>query len=81
MNEQLILTLIAVVLGGALVMGGRKLMKSTSEGARRLKMVLLGGIVLFVGAFAVEAFGPGGAVIAAAILGITIWVTKGFKQK
>jgi uncharacterized membrane protein len=81
MNEQLILTLIAVVIGGSLVMGGRKLMKSNNEGARRLKMVMLGIIVLIAGAFAVEAFGLGGAVIALAALGIAVWVTKGFKQK
>lgn len=81
MNNQLTLILIASVVGWLLVTGGRKLMKSSNEGARRVKMVVLGVVVLIAGAFAVEAFGPGGTVVAVAILGVIFWVTKGFKQK
>ena len=81
MHDQQVLTLIAIVLGGLLVMGGRKLMKSDNEGARRVRWVLLGIAVLIAGAFSIEAVGPGGTIVVAAILAVITWVMKGFRQK
>lgn len=81
MHDQQVLTLIAIVLGGLIVMGGRKIAKSTNEGARRLRWVLLGAAILAAGAFSIDTFGLGGTAAAAVILGVIAWVAKGFKQK
>lgn len=57
-----------------------KLIRSTSEGARRIKIV--GGIalVLLVAGVMVSAMGPVGAIGAGIAIAATVWVFKGFKK-
>ena len=58
----------------------RRLMAAKSEGARRIKLVLGGCIVLFVGAFLLAEAGVAGTLITAAVIGTIVWVRKGFNK-
>ena len=57
------------------------LIRSPSEGARRLKWVIGLAIALPIGAVLVGEIGVGGVVALAAVIAALIWVAKGFKSK
>lgn len=57
-----------------------KLIRSPSEGARRLRIVVysLGG--LGVMALVAADYGIGGVLITAAVIGVGVWIKRGFKS-
>ena len=75
----LVLGVVFALVGGAAALIW-KLFRSPSEGARRIRWVLYGLAALFVGACVLAASGPGGLLVAAAIIGASIWVFRGFKR-
>lgn len=68
-----------LLLGLALV-GIIRLFKSPSEGARRTRWVLGGGAALFVLAFIGDMGGIPAVAITLVVLGLGIWVYRGFKN-
>lgn len=57
-----------------------KLLRSPSEGARRVRWVVGGGFVLFVGAIIVQSLGVGAALATVAVLAVITWVVRGFRK-
>ena len=57
-----------------------KLLRSPSEGARRVRWVAGGGLVLSIGALIVHDFGVGAALITIAVLAVITWVVRGFRK-
>lgn len=73
---------VGLVLGliGSLAMAIRALLKSRSEGARRVKIV--GGIalLLLIGSVLVSLFGPVGALGIGVVAAAIYWVARGFRK-
>lgn len=57
-----------------------KLMRSQSEGARRIRIVLYTLIGLSVAALIIHDGGVGVALVVAALIGAGIWIKRGFKS-
>lgn len=57
-----------------------KLMRSPSEGARRIRWVLAGLSALLVGAILVDSGGITALLIGAAVIGVAVWIYRGFKK-
>jgi hypothetical protein len=57
-----------------------RVLRSPSEGARRVRWVVGGGLVLFVGAIIVQSFGIGSALMLLAALAVITWVVRGFRK-
>ena len=57
-----------------------KIFRSPSEGARRLSWVITGAAALFVGACILAAGGITALLITAGIIGLTIWVVRGYRR-
>jgi hypothetical protein len=57
-----------------------KLIRSPSEGARRLKVVIVGATGLFVGGIVLAEMGFFGALGVAIAVAAVVWVFKGFKK-
>lgn len=57
-----------------------KLLRSPSEGARRVRWVVGSGLTLFVGAIIVQSFGVGAALMTAVGLAVLAWVVMGFRK-
>lgn len=57
-----------------------KVLRSPSEGARRVRWVVGGGLALLVSALLVHDFGITAVLALAAILGILVWVVRGFRK-
>jgi chromate transport protein ChrA len=80
-------TVRGLVQGGAFLIVGLlatliwKLMRSKSEGARRLKWVLASAFALWVLAGVASYGNPMEAVALAVIVGVGYWVYRGFKKK
>lgn len=80
MDEQIVRGLIiGAVLGAIAVVVSliRKLIKSPTEVARRLRVVAAIALALVVGSFALEVFGLASTVITAVIIGALFWVYRG----
>lgn len=58
-----------------------KLIRSKSEGARRVKLVGTIALVLLVGTMMFEAMGAVGTIISCVVIATCIWVAKGFRTK
>ena len=58
-----------------------KLIRSKSEGARRIKLVGTIALVLLVGTVMFEAMGAVGAIISFVVIAACIWIAKGFRTK
>lgn len=58
-----------------------KLIRSKSEGARRVKLVSAVALVLLVGTVMFEAMGAVGAIISFVVIAACIWIAKGFRTK
>ena len=58
-----------------------KLIRSKSEGARRVKLVAAIALVLLVGSVMLEAMGAVGAIISLVVIASLIWIAKGFRAK
>lgn len=84
MDESLIRGLVIgavfLVIGGAAHLVW-KLLRSQSEGARRVRWVLLGLVTLFVGAIVLQSFGFGTLVATVLAGGVVYWIYAGFKKK
>ena len=57
-----------------------KLMRSPSEGARRLRLVMYSLIGLAVMAFVADTFRLVSALVVAALVIVAIWIKRGFKS-
>lgn len=83
MDELLVRGLITGVVFAALGLLAHftwKLMRSPSEGARRLRVVLYVLIALPVAALVVHDLGVGAALALAVAIGVAVWIKRGFKQ-
>lgn len=75
-----------LVMGGMLALAGFaanlawKLIRSSSEGARRLKIVIVSAVVLFVGGIMLAEMGFLGTMGVAIAIAAVVWVFKGFKR-
>ena len=79
-------TIRGLIQGGAFLFLGLlatliwKLLRSKSEGARRLKWVLGASAALVVTAVIIHDNGLPTALVIAAIIGAIVWIIKGFKK-
>lgn len=84
MNETLAGALVVgAVFGllGAVVMLIRKLIGASSEGARRLRIVLGVVVLLIIGYVLIAMFGIGGTLAIFAVVATITWIVRGFKNK
>ena len=58
-----------------------KLIRSKSEGARRVKLVSAVALVLLVGTAMFQGMGAVGAIISFVVIAACIWIAKGFRTK
>ena len=83
MDESLVR---GIIIGGTFAILGLmahyawKLMRSPSEGARRLRLTLATGATLFVLYGMFMNFGGGATVITVVIVGVILWVRRGFRS-
>ncbi len=83
MDEKLIVGAIWGVMLVIMVFAYKGVMavaKSQSEGARRIKLVLMVAAFFGGGALAISALGLGPAFFLVAIFGVIVWVRQGFKK-
>lgn len=72
---------IMLTIAALLILLGRNVARSQSEGARRLKLILKVAAVIFGAILFVGSVGPGPALVWISLAAIIAWVYKGYKNK
>lgn len=72
---------IMLTIAALLILLGRNVARSQSEGARRLKLILKVAAAIFGAILFVGSVGPGPALVWIALAAIIAWVYKGYKNK